>query len=103
MIVKRGDTRNGIHATLIKDGYTVNLTGCNVFILIENGIESVAEVLNAEKGEVVYPLEKSAVDRAGFFNYEFKVEYPDKRIETFPNDGYLKLLIYNDLREPRRL
>lgn len=96
-MIKRGDTRNAIQATLRKNGQSVNLTDCNVRFLMSNGIEGFTVVTNAENGELFYSLEKSAVEKSGIFHYEFEVQYPDGRVETFPNDGYLKLHIKQDL------
>lgn len=95
--IKRGDTRNGIHATLKKDGTPVDLTDLSVKIHISNGVESFVQILNAEQGEVFYPFEATAVEMTGFFKYEFKVIYEDERIESFPNCGQLSLRICESL------
>lgn len=97
MKIKKGDTRNGIHAILKKNGIPYNLTDCHVKINISNGIESYTTVLDAENGEVYYPFEVDAVSEEGFFRYEFKVIYPDNRVESFPNCGHLKLRICESL------
>ncbi|MBT2215828.1 hypothetical protein KK120_08700 [Virgibacillus dakarensis] len=47
---------------------------------------------------VIYPIEESLSDTPGIYHYEFIVRYPDGRKETFPNDGYLKLSIKNEVR-----
>lgn len=99
MTIKQGDTRNGIIATLSKDGEPVNLTDHSVRIYFDNGVSGRVEVLEAEKGLVMYPLEASAVADEGYLSYEFKVTYADKRRETFPNDGYLTLKISESMEE----
>lgn len=98
MTIKRGDTKNAIHAFIKQNGLPVDLTDCTVKFFMSNGVEAVVEIMNAQKGEVFYSLKEETVGKTGFYNYEFKVIYEDQRIETFPNDGYLKLRIYDDLR-----
>ncbi len=97
LTIKSNDTKNGIHAIIKSDGKPVDLTGLSVEISISNGVRSRVQVLDAKNGEVFYPLEGSAVAKSGYYNYEFKVIYEDKRIETFPNEGYLKLRIHDDI------
>lgn len=94
LIVKQGDTKNAIYASLMKEGNPINLEGCKVYISISNGINKQECIIaDAEKGEVYFPLEHRVTGKSGIYNYDFYVEYPDGRIEGFPNDRYLKLRI----------
>lgn len=89
--IKKGDTRNAIVATLSKNGQPIDLEGCTVLISISRKVHrSHCDVL--PDGRVMYPLEKSITDKSGNFAYEFIVVYPDGREETFPNDGYKKII-----------
>lgn len=97
IVIKRGDTRNAIQATLRKNGDVVDLTGCDVFFYMSNGVNGYATVSDALNGKVLYPLETAAVDKTGFFTAEFKVKHADGRIETFPNEGYIDIQIKHDL------
>ena len=96
MIIKRGDTRNAVVARLKKNGQPLDLTDCHIKFYMSGKIDgALCTVL--EDGRVMYPLEDYAVDTSGVFNAEFKVIYPDGRIDTFPNDSYIKINIINDL------
>jgi|SRR5699024_103012 len=97
LVIKRGDTRNGIKGTIKKNGETVNLDGCTVLFYMQGKIEGgYATVL--EDGRVFHPLEADAVDRAGKFKAEFKVIYKDGRVDTFPSVGYIEIEIKQDLK-----
>jgi len=97
MKIKKGDTRNAIRATLKRNGQAVNLTDCHVRFLMSNGVQGHAIVDRPLSGKCYYNIEKSISEKEGLFNFEFEVEYPDGRVETFPNDGYLRLKIVKDL------
>lgn len=99
LTIKKGDTRNAIRATLKKNGEPVNLTGCTVLFYMDGKVNGGhAQVVDAEWGKVVYPLEANAVDKSGVFRAEFKVIHPDGRQETFPDNGYIKINIIDDLK-----
>jgi hypothetical protein len=50
-----------------------------------------------EAGEVWMVWAPGETDAAGFYQAEFEVTYQDGKRETFPNNGYISLLIQNDL------
>lgn len=98
LIIKRGDTRNAIVATLEKNGVKVDLSNCTVLFYMRGKVNGEhCQVL--EDGRVMFPVEESLVDTPGIFYAEFKVRYPDGRIETFPNDCFLKIKVCEDLKE----
>lgn len=98
LTIKKGDTRNGIEATLTKNGKPVDLTGCHVLFYMSKKVNGAhAIVLDASEGKVLYPLEESAVNDSGAYRVEFKVIYPDNRTETFPNEGYITIHIQESL------
>lgn len=100
--IKQYDTRNAINATLIRDGQTVDLTDCTVHFFMEDAyknvdVETIAEVVDAPSGTVLYAFEQSSVAIPGRYNAEFRVTYPDGRLETFPNNGYITVNIIKSL------
>lgn len=98
LTIKKGDTRNGIEAILIKNGKPADLTDCHVlFYMYKKVSEAHATVLNATEGKVLFPLENNIVNESGFFKAEFKVVYPDGRKETFPNNKYISIEIVDSL------
>ena len=101
--IKRGDTRNCIKA-ILKDasGDPVNLAGCSVkfhmALLRQPAIVSRAvHIEDAEAGEVWVVWVPGETDSTGIYRAEFEVMYQDGRRETFPNKGYISLLIQDDL------
>jgi hypothetical protein len=94
LTIKRGDTRNGITA-ILKDAASnpVDLTNANAEFYMSNGIVGTAQVLDAVGGKVMYPLNESVTGITGIFNAEFKVIYADNRIETFPSEGFIKIIV----------
>lgn len=100
LYIKRGDTREGVGAVIRKDGTPVDLTGCTVkFYMPPQVPEAFATVLDAAAGKVVFPLEDNAVDTLGAFQFEFKVFYPDGRVQTVPSKDRAVLTILPDLME----
>lgn len=102
--IKRGDTRNCIKAVL-KDatGNSVDLTGCDVnFYMVPlcgtTVIKRAAHIEDAAAGEVWVVWAPGETNTSGIYQAEFKVVYPDGRVETFPSDGYISIQIMNDLR-----
>lgn len=103
VIIKRGDTRNCIKAVLKgANGSVVDLTGCAVRFLMAPfnrlpTIDREAHIEDAGNGEVWMVWAPGETDAAGFYQAEFEVTYQDGKRETFPNNGYISLLIQNDL------
>ena len=99
MIVKQGDTRNAIHATLIKNGNPINLENCKVYISIGSLVcNAECMIVDSENGKIAFPLE-GFTEKSGIFRYEFTIVYEDGRRETIPNDSYLKLKVESAIKE----
>lgn len=91
---KQGDTRTALKATLLDaSGAPVDLTGCTVRFRMSCKIDRQVQVLDAAAGEVMMVFESEDVAKPGLFRAEFKVEYPDGRVETFPNSGHITVYI----------
>lgn len=96
LIIKRGDTGIGFLATLSNEHGPVNLTGADVLFLCgEHRIKCLPHDIT--NGEVIVVFDKIHTEKTKIYVAEFKVTFKDGRVETFPNDGYLKINIKKDL------
>jgi transcriptional/translational regulatory protein YebC/TACO1 len=99
--LKKNDTKDNIKATLSNESGPVDLTGATVrFLMSRRGIVKVdrqAQIKDAAAGIVWMVFENGDTDETGLFQSEFEVTFPDARIETFPNDGFILINIINDL------
>lgn len=101
--IKRNDTKEPIRVTLQDQAGTVDLTGAAVRFHMMNGesgtvkVDADAMVVDAPNGVVVYTWVAADVDTAGTFLAEWEVAFPDGKIQTFPNDGHVKVNIVEDL------
>tara|TARA_R110000796_G_scaffold178802_1_gene295438 strand:+ start:817 stop:1140 length:324 start_codon:yes stop_codon:yes gene_type:complete len=102
--IKQNDTSPAMLATLEDaDGTAVNVTGAVIRFHMRK-IGSTAVVVD-EAAVIVTPLEGivrydwMAADTAeiGSYQAEFEVTYADASIETFPNDGYIRVKIIDDV------
>ena len=62
--------------------------------IITNGAGA---VVNATKGIVKYDWQAGDTANTGMHNAEFEVEYINGTSETFPNTGYIKVIIKDEL------
>lgn len=99
--IKRGDTSPKLIYTLSPP---VNLTGASVvFNMRKSGLANTvnrgaaAIVAPATAGVVSYGWTAPDTVLAGTFIGEFEVTYADGTIETYPNSGYLNVIISDDL------
>lgn len=103
--IKQGDTKTVLKATLYNSmGTEVDLTGANVkFILSERLsssrlLEKNAIVVNAKGGIVHVEFTKEDLNNInGIFKGELKVISSDGKIETFPNNNYIKVYVVKSL------
>lgn len=103
--VKQNDTAPSIRATL-KDGddAVIDLTDATVrFHMRTIGgttakIDSAVSIVSpATDGVVQYDWIAADTDTIGSFQAEFEVTYSNGRIETFPNSGYIRVEITDDI------
>ena len=94
--LKRGDTGIGIKATLTNENGNVDLTDANVLFLF-NGDQINAGMNDETSGQVFVTFDKRHTEKTGIFDAEFEVTFSDGRVETYPNDDYLKIHILEDL------
>jgi len=102
--VKQNDTSPSMLATLQDANDTaVNITGASVrFHLRPIGstqvkVDAPATIVTADAGIVRYDWQAADTDTIGSYQAEFEVTYGDATIETFPNDGYIRVEIISDI------
>ena len=102
--VKQNDTSPAMLATLQDaDGNAVNVTGATVrFHMRAVGsttvvVDEAATIVTAADGIVRYNWQAADTDTIGSYQAEFEVTYADASVETFPNDGYIRVEIIDDI------
>jgi hypothetical protein len=103
--IKQNDTASFITRDL-KDafGSPVNVTGSSVKFSMRvkpagavkvDGEDAV--IVNAGTGRVRYEWLAANTDTADEYEAEFQVTYANGRIQTFPNDGHIPVVITDDI------
>ena len=102
--IKQNDTVPSIRATLQNgNGDPVDLINASVrFHMRAIGanntkVDAAAVVVSAAAGLVQYNWIAADTDTIGSYQAEFEVTYPDSTVETFPNDGYVRIEIIDDI------
>lgn len=102
--VKQNDTSPTMLATLQDaSGDAVNITGASVrFHMRPIGssqikVDAAAVIVTALDGIVRYDWQASDTAVIGSYEAEFEVTFSDASIETFPNDGYIRVKIVSDI------
>jgi hypothetical protein len=101
--VKRNDLAPSVVGTLTNaDGTVVNLTGSTVrFKMRDNRgqlkVNALATVTSPAAGAVSYDWVLGDTDTAGPFQAELEVTLPSGKVETFPNRGFIPVLIDEDV------
>lgn len=102
--IKQNDTVPSLRAALENgSGDAVDLTGATCqFHLREIGsttvtTDSAAQIVTEATGIVQYNWVAADTDTVGSYQAEFEVTYSDGTIETFPNNGYIRVEITDDI------
>lgn len=103
--IKQNDTSPSIRATLKDgDGSVINLTDCTVrFHMRSIGgtstkIDASASIVSpSASGVVQYDWVPADTDTVGSYQAELEVTYGDLSVETFPNNGYIRVEITDDI------
>jgi len=101
--LKTGDTSPSIAATLTDSaGRGVNLAGATVRFQMATAdyttvVDAAATIRDADMGRVAYDWQPGDTDRPGDYLAEWRVEYSDGSIETFPAGGFHEIQILPDL------
>lgn len=103
--IKEGDRLPNITGTVRDgDGEIVILTGCTVKFIMSR-TPGGTPVINAAAalialgvtGRVTYAWGAADTTTAGTFYGEFEITFPGGLLETFPNGGYITIIIGTDL------
>lgn len=102
--IKKNDTSPAMLATLQDaKGIAIDLTGASVRFHMrpisggEVTVDKPATVVTPDNGIVQYDFASQDTEKTGTYKAEFEVTYSDARIETFPNDGYISVVILDDI------
>ena len=112
--LKRNDNRIALEATLKKpDGTAEDLTDATVKFIMRAGrfsnrygkyeyneeatINRAVDTVDAEAGKVWMVFTTEELSTEGWYLAEFEATYQDGRVETYPNDKYITILIIKDL------
>ena len=103
--IKQNDTRPELDVFLRDDkDRTINITGATVKFSMRNASTNVVKIslgavttVSSTSGRVKYSFSAADTDTAGNFDGEFQVTFVGGQIETFPNDGYIKVIVTDDV------
>jgi hypothetical protein len=103
--IKQNDTAPSIEAVLSdSNGRVKSMANAAVVrfhmqdengnILVEGGLGT---IINPTKGIVAYEWQAGDTANTGIHSAEFEIQYNNGQIETFPNTGYIKVIIKDEL------
>ena len=103
--IKQNDTRPELDIFLRDDkDRSINITGATVKFSMRNASTNVVKIslaavttVSSTSGRVKYSFTASDTDTAGNFDGEFQVTFVGGQVETFPNDGYIKVIVTDDV------
>lgn len=102
--IKQNDTVPSLRAALENgSGTAVDLTNatCNFHMRPLGSttitVDASAQIVTEATGIVQYNWIAADTDTVGSYQAEFEVTYPDGTIETFPNNGYIRVEITDDI------
>jgi hypothetical protein len=103
--IKRNDTRPAIEATL--GSLTASDTISSVVfsmatntgtVKVDAASATIVQQASAtQSAKVKYQWQTGDTDTSAIYNAEFECTFSDGRIETFPNEGFLKVQVGPDL------
>ena len=103
--MKRNDDQPTLDVALRDDkNRPVDVTGATVLFHMRNTADDTTKisggsvtVLSASKGEVRDSWSTSNTNTAGNFEAEFQVTFAEGGVQSFPNDGYIDVIITEDV------
>lgn len=102
--IKENDTSPALRAILLdNEENPVNLSGASVdfhmtnYVGNEVVVNSTATVEEPAEGIVRYEWGAGDTADSGRYKAEFEVEFLDGKVETFPNDDYITVIVKDEL------
>ena len=103
--IKQNDSRPELDVYLRDDkDRSINITGATVKFNMRSAADNSVKINNGSvttvsstAGRVKYSFTTTNTDTAGNFDGEFEVPFVGGPVETFPNDGYIKVIITDDV------
>ena len=100
--LKRHDTAPDLRATLTDNGTPVDLTTATQIRVIgahdtDLNVHFSRIVTGTAEGVVVMPFQAADTAVPGLLNVEIECTWPNGSVQTFPGNGYLSVLIEDDL------
>jgi len=102
--IKQNDTSPAMLATLQDaNGDAVDITAASVRFHLRPissqtvTVDGAATIVTALDGLVRYDWQAADTSTVGSYQAEFEVTYADSTVETFPNDGYIRVEIISDI------
>ena len=102
--IKQNDTSPPIRAILKDgDGVAINLDGASVRFHMRvigastTTVDAAATIISSAGGIVQYNWIAADTAAIGSYQAEFEVTYSDSTVETFPNNGYIRVEIIDDI------
>jgi hypothetical protein len=102
--IKQNDTSPALTGQLFNpDGSNPNLAGSTVKFIMRPAaggsakVDASATVVTASTGNVKYSWIAADTDTVGSFEGEFEVTFSGGAVQTYPNKGYLKIEVTDDL------
>lgn len=95
--IKQNDTRPSLYAQLLQDGSVINLTGCEVKLAIRGLPKRNVVITDAATGNVRYDWVPEDTANAGIYEAEFEVTFANGDVQTFPNNGYLTIVVMEEV------
>ncbi|MBT4995828.1 MAG: hypothetical protein HOM88_05090 [Hellea sp.] len=103
--IKQNDTAPSIEAVLTdatgRARSMTNASAIKFHMTSEGGTSIVTDglgaVVNASKGIVKYDWQPGDTANTGIHSAEFQIDYTNGTSETFPNTGYIKIIVRSEL------
>jgi len=102
--IKQNDTSPSMLATLQDaDAAAVDITAASIRFHMrpigssQTTVDAQAAIVDALAGEIRYDWQAADTAKVGSYQAEFEVTYADSSIETFPNNGYIRVQITDDI------
>ena len=100
--IKRGDTSPALRYALIPSDITLAGASVRFQMRLRGGstvIDAPATVVSVTPPVVQHVWQAGETAEVGWFEGEFRVQYADNAIETFPNDGFINIFIGPDVED----